>query len=101
MTDPGLAMTADAGQPSVRGTAPDLFDKFQPLIDQRQALLSTGLTDPFNLVMERVVSPTVAVCNGRETILLGTYNDMGMTFDADVIAAGKDALDRFGAGTTG
>ena len=79
----------------------DLFDKFQPLIDQREALLSTGVTDPFNLVMERVVSPTVAICNGRETILLGTYNYMGMTFDPDVIAAGKQALDEFGSGTTG
>ena len=82
-------------------TKVDLLDKFQPLIDQREALLSTGLTDPFNLVMERVVSPTVAVCNGRETILLGTYNYMGMTFDPDVIAAGKQALDEYGAGTTG
>ena len=81
--------------------AGDLFDKFQPLIDQREALLSTGITDPFNLVMEKVISPTVAVCNGRETILLGTYNYMGMTFDPDVIAAGKQALDEFGSGTTG
>lgn len=79
----------------------DLFDKFQPLIDQREALLSTGVTDPFNLVMEKVISPTVAICNGRETILLGTYNYMGMTFDPDVIAAGKQALDDFGSGTTG
>ncbi|WP_037497840.1 serine palmitoyltransferase [Sphingomonas jaspsi] len=79
----------------------DLFDKFQPLIDQRETLLSTGVTDPFNLVMERVVSPTVAICNGRETILLGTYNYMGMTFDPDVIAAGKQALDDYGSGTTG
>ena len=79
----------------------DLFDKFDALIDQREALLSTGITDPFNLVMERVVSPTVAVCNGRETILLGTYNYRGMTFDPDVIAAGKKALDEFGSGTTG
>ena len=79
----------------------DLFDKFQPLIDQREALLSTGVTDPFNLVMERVVSPTVAICNGRKTILLGTYNYMGMTFDPDVIAAGKEALDQYGSGTTG
>ena len=79
----------------------DLFDKFQPLIDQREALLSTGLTDPFNLVMEKVLSPTVAICSGRKTILLGTYNYMGMTFDPDVIAAGKQALDEFGSGTTG
>jgi glycine C-acetyltransferase/8-amino-7-oxononanoate synthase len=79
----------------------DLFTKFQPLIDMRQSLLDTGVEDPFNLVMERVLSPTVAVCNGRETILLGTYNYMGMTFDPDVIAAGKQALDDFGSGTTG
>jgi 8-amino-7-oxononanoate synthase len=79
----------------------DLFSKFDPLIETRRALLATGVTDPFNLVMERVLSPTQAVCNGRETILLGTYNYMGMTFDPDVIAAGKLALDEFGSGTTG
>ena len=79
----------------------DLLAKFDPLIEQRQALLATGLTDPFNLVMEKVESPTVAICNGRRTILLGTYNYMGMTFDPEVIAAGKQALDEFGSGTTG
>jgi glycine C-acetyltransferase/8-amino-7-oxononanoate synthase len=79
----------------------DLFSKFDPLIQQRQTLLDTGLTDPFNLVMEKVESPTVAICNGKRTILLGTYNYMGMTFDPDVIAAGKKALDEFGSGTTG
>jgi 7-keto-8-aminopelargonate synthetase and related enzymes len=79
----------------------DLFSKFDPLIAMRRDLLATGVTDPFGLVMERVISPTVAMCNGRETILLGTYNYMGMTFDPDVIAAGKRALDDFGSGTTG
>ena len=79
----------------------DLFSKFDSLIAQREGLLSTGVMDPFSLVMEQVLSPTVAVCNGKETILLGTYNYMGMTFDDDVIAAGKQALDEFGAGTTG
>ncbi len=79
----------------------DLFSKFDPLIEMRETLLATGVTDPFGMVMERVLSPTVAICNGRETILLGTYNYMGMTFDPDVIAAGKQALDDFGAGTTG
>ena len=79
----------------------DLFDKFDPIIDTRRSLLATGMTDPFNLVMERVESPTVAICNGRRTILLGTYNYMGMTFDPDVIEAGKQALDEYGSGTTG
>ena len=79
----------------------DLFSKFDALIAQREGLLSTGVMDPFSLVMQEVLSPTVAVCNGKETILLGTYNYMGMTFDDDVIEAGKKALDEFGAGTTG
>ncbi|MEA3029667.1 MAG: 8-amino-7-oxononanoate synthase [Sphingomonadales bacterium] len=80
--------------------APDLFSKFDAVIAERDALLETGV-NPFGLVMEKVLSPTRAICNGRETILLGTYNYMGMTFDPDVIAAGKQALDEFGSGTTG
>ncbi|WP_324740586.1 aminotransferase class I/II-fold pyridoxal phosphate-dependent enzyme [Tsuneonella sp. CC-YZS046] len=79
----------------------DLFSKFDPLIQQRETLLASGVEDPFSLVMEKVLSPTEAICNGRRTILLGTYNYMGMTFDPDVIAAGKDALDNYGSGTTG
>jgi 8-amino-7-oxononanoate synthase len=79
----------------------DLFSKFDEIIAVRENLLASGVEDPFSLVMEKVLSPTRAICNGRDTILLGTYNYMGMTFDPDVIAAGKDALERFGAGTTG
>nr|WP_281820979.1 aminotransferase class I/II-fold pyridoxal phosphate-dependent enzyme [Sphingobium sp. BS19] len=63
--------------------------------------MATGVRDPFAIVMDEVKSPTLAVIKGKETILLGTYNYMGMTFDPDVIAAGKKALDEFGAGTTG
>lgn len=79
----------------------DLLSKFDPLIAEREALLATGVRDPFAIVMDEVKSPTLAVIKGRETILLGTYNYMGMTFDPDVIRAGKDALDTFGSGTTG
>ena len=79
----------------------DLMNKFDPIIAERQALLDTGVTDPFAIVMDEVKSPTVAIIKGKETILLGTYNYMGMTFDPDVIQAGKDALDTFGSGTNG
>ena len=83
---------------ALQGAGPDLFAKFDPLIEQRRALLAGGQEDPFSLVMDKVLSPTRAICNGRETILLGTYNYMGMTFDPDVIKAGKTALDQFGSG---
>ncbi len=89
-------------QPAVRDAAgEDLFSKFDGIIRTREDLLAGGVEDPFNLVMEQVLSPTRAICNGRDTILLGTYNYMGMTFDPDVIAAGQKALAEFGSGTTG
>jgi 7-keto-8-aminopelargonate synthetase-like enzyme len=79
----------------------DLMSKFDGLIAERQKLLDSGVIDPFAIVMEQVKSPTEAVIKGRDTILLGTYNYMGMTFDPDVIQAGKNALDQFGSGTNG
>ena len=89
-------------QPPARdGGDKDLFSKFDPLIEMREGLLASGQEDPFSLVMEKVLSPTRAICNGRDTILLGTYNYMGMTFDPDVIDAGQQALRDYGTGTTG
>ncbi len=79
----------------------DLFSKFDSIIAEREALADTGVRDPFSIVMDQIKSPTVAVIKGKETILVGTYNYMGMTFDPDVIQAGKDALDAFGSGTNG
>ncbi|WP_052208556.1 serine palmitoyltransferase [Croceibacterium mercuriale] len=93
---------SEADRPEVlAGAGPDLFSKFDGVIGMRTALLDSGVTDPFNLVMEKVLSPTRAICSGRDTILLGTYNYMGMTFDPDVIAAGTQALAEYGSGTTG
>ena len=71
----------------------DLFSKFDALINERANLLSAGVRDPFAIVMQEVKSPTVAIIDGKETILLGTYNYMGMTFDPDVIAAGQGGAD--------
>jgi len=96
MTDTVTKPTPEAASP--KG---DLFSKFDGMIELRETILATGVEDPYNLVMEKVLSPTRAICNGRDTILLGTYNYMGMTFDPDVLDAGKDALDKYGAGTTG
>lgn len=79
----------------------DLLAKFDSLIAERAALNATGLPDPFRVVMEKVVSPTEAIINGKHTILVGTYNYMGLTFHPEVIKAGQDALAEFGSGTTG
>ena len=79
----------------------DLLAKFDSLIAERAALNATGLPDPFRVVMDKVVSPTEAIINGKHTILVGTYNYMGLTFHPEVIKAGQDALEQFGSGTTG
>jgi 8-amino-7-oxononanoate synthase len=100
MTEAAPASLSHADPMSAASARRDLFARFEAVIAERDALLETGV-NPFGLVMEEVLSPTRAICNGRETILLGTYNYMGMTFDPDVIAAGKKALDEFGSGTTG
>ncbi len=101
MTD-GLN-TPDALPANPAEVAPetDLMSKFDALIGERERLLASGVTDPYAVVMEQVKSPTEAVIKGKDTILLGTYNYMGMTFDPDVIQAGKDALEKFGSGTNG
>jgi len=41
------------------------------------------------------------VIGGKEVILAGTNNYLGLTFDPDVIAAGQQAMVAFGSGTTG
>ena len=101
MTETGLQPERLDLDPAPVAPERDLMSKFDGLIAERRALIDTGVTDPFAIVMEEVRSPTEAVIAGRETILLGTYNYMGMTFDPDVLAAGQRALATFGSGTNG
>src|SRR5437773_1018303 len=62
-----MSARAAAAPPAATAAAPDLFSKFDALIAQRQALLDTGVKDPFSLVMEKVLSPTRAIVSGKET----------------------------------
>ncbi len=77
-----------------------LFDKFQALAAARRELEVIGI-DPFGVEIERIVSPTEGIIHGRHTILAGTNNYLGLTFDAGCIAAAHRALDTQGTGTTG
>lgn len=77
-----------------------LFDRFAGL-QQLHAGAKTVGRDPFAVTMDRMVSQTEAIIGNRPTILVGTNNYLGLTFDPACIAAAKDALDKFGTGTTG
>src|SRR5262245_26194412 len=77
-----------------------LFDKFKPLIESHKTVKAVG-ADPFGVKMERVLSPTEAIIDGRNTILVGTNNYLGLTFEEKAVGAAMDALRRYGTGTTG
>ncbi len=78
----------------------DLFDKFAEAAAKRDELELQG-TNPTDVVIERVLSPTTAIINGRTTIMAGTNNYLGLTFEPECIAAGQAALAECGTGTTG
>ena len=75
-----------------------LLDKFEQVAELRQGL---GETDPTKVVIEGLRSATEGLIGGRATILAGTNNYLGLTFDPKGIAAGREALASAGTGTTG
>jgi 8-amino-7-oxononanoate synthase len=77
-----------------------LLDKFDPLREQREALIASG-ADPFHVPVEAVHSATRARIDGREVILAGTNNYLGLTFDDGCREASHRALEACGTGTTG
>ncbi len=77
-----------------------LFDKFEKTAALYNQLSDMG-RNPFAVVMEEVIGPTRAMIRGRETVLAGTHNYLGQTFEPTAIAAAKRALDEEGTGTTG
>lgn len=78
----------------------DLMNRFQPLLELYRATQMTG-SDPLGVMLERTISPTEAIIDGRPTILAGTNNYLGMTFDPECIEAAVQALRLEGTGTTG
>lgn len=78
----------------------DLFEKFDNILAEYNSL-PEGELNPFTVTMDSVISPTEAMINGRKTILAGTNNYMGMTYNSECLKAAKEALDDYGTGTTG
>lgn len=78
----------------------DLLDKHKGIAERHARMMAMGV-NAVGLTNDRMLSPTRAMINGRETILAGTNNYMGITFDADCIRAGQEAMAEFGTGTTG
>lgn len=77
-----------------------LLDKYAPLTEQYRRLEEAG-ANPFNVQFDEVHSPTEAIIAGRKTLLLGTNNYLGLTYDPAVIEAATAATKASGSGTTG
>ena len=78
----------------------DLLDKHKTIAERHARMMTMGV-NAVGLTNDKILSPTRAIINGRETILAGTNNYMGITFDADCVKAGQEAMAAFGTGTTG
>ena len=78
----------------------DLLDKHKTIAERHARMMTMGV-NAVGLTNDKILSPTRAMINGRETILAGTNNYMGITFDPDCIKAGQEAMAEFGTGTTG
>jgi len=78
----------------------DLLEKHRPVMERHEMAVRFG-ADAVGLVNDRILSPTRAIIGGREVILAGTNNYMGITFEEDCIEAGCKALREYGTGTTG
>ncbi len=77
-----------------------LFDKFAVAKQLQEGLVQAGM-DPTNVVFDSLNSATEGVVKGRKTILAGTNNYLGLTFNKECIVAGVAALESQGTGTTG
>lgn len=76
------------------------FEKLRPLAEARQHLTEQGI-DSIHVAMDEIISATEAMINGRRTILVGTNNYLGLTFDPACIEASCRAAREEGTGTTG
>ncbi|WP_029014132.1 serine palmitoyltransferase [Niveispirillum irakense] len=77
-----------------------ILAKFTQLRESYQKMAAIG-RDPFSVRFDGILSPTEGMLNGRRTILLGTNNYLGLTFDQSCIDKGVEALVEQGTGTTG
>ncbi len=78
-----------------------IFDKFRGVEQRLAELQAEGGRNPFSVVIERPLSSTVGIIEGRETLLFGTNNYLGLSQSPRAIEAAVEAVKARGVGTTG
>jgi 8-amino-7-oxononanoate synthase len=77
-----------------------MLAKYQHLREAYDRVRTAG-ADPFNVAFDTILSPTRARLQGRDVLLLGTNNYLGLTFDESCREAAAAAVRAEGTGTTG
>ena len=75
-----------------------LFDKCKNFTKARE-VQAAGLYPYFKAISRS--EDTVVVIEGKERIMMGSNNYLGLTHHPEVLAAAKSALERYGSGCTG
>jgi 8-amino-7-oxononanoate synthase len=78
----------------------DLLDKLKA-IQAKRAEFEAGTASPGSTVIEKVLGPCEIVIGGRPTLMFGSNNYLGLTFDPEVMAAAREGILQYGTGTTG
>lgn len=77
-----------------------IFTKFDPYLERLARALQIGRS-PVGIQFDKILSATRGIIDGKEVIMVGTNNYLGLTFDEKCVAAAKAAIDSHGTGTTG
>lgn len=78
----------------------DLLDKLRA-VAARAAPFEGAVCRPFDTVFDDVLGPCEVVFAGRRVLMFGSNNYFGLSFHPAVQAAARDAVERYGSGSTG
>ncbi|WP_130731279.1 serine palmitoyltransferase [Komagataeibacter xylinus] len=78
-----------------------IFSKYEGLASALASVTAGGGRNPFDVVIEKPISSTVGLIEGRETLLFGTNNYLGLSQSPAAIKAAVAAAEAYGVGTTG
>ena len=79
----------------------DIFEKFDHIKTLHSSIVELAGSDPLAVRIDEVTSGTQAKIHGRDCVLMGSNNYLGLTFDEKAVEASCAAVQDFGTGTTG
>lgn len=79
----------------------NIFKKFERLIDIQNTHIAGMDLHPLSMRIEKIITPTQAIVAGKERVMLGTNNYLGLTMDPESIDHTVKIVEEFGTGTTG